>query len=220
MSDLGHGDALEQMPYFTGFVEGRRGEILDAALTVFGESGYEAGTMREIAKRVGVSEPALYRHYDSKEAILAEIVELAGDRIARQLTTIIDSFSADQVASQLRALIETRGELSFDLEAGQANLGAGGVLHILFHAAPHNDNFIGLLRSHLAEPLVRSVRAAIPRVDVGFGLSRPAEDTDARVRVFMSLFVGYFSTSIIFDAPAEDEAIVTALLGMMGWGDR
>ena len=49
----------EPYRYFEDFVEGRRGEILDAALAVFGEKGYEAGTMREIARRVGVTEPAI-----------------------------------------------------------------------------------------------------------------------------------------------------------------
>ena len=33
----------------------------------------------------------------------------------------------------------------------------------------------------------------------------------------MSLFVGYFMTSIVFDAPIDDDAIVDAMLAIMGW---
>ena len=44
--------SLTPFRYFADFIDGRRGEILDAALVVFGEKGYEAGTMREIAGRV------------------------------------------------------------------------------------------------------------------------------------------------------------------------
>ena len=33
----------------------------------------------------------------------------------------------------------------------------------------------------------------------------------------MSLFVGYFTTSLFFDAPPNDKAIVQAMLAIMGW---
>jgi AcrR family transcriptional regulator len=204
--------------YFSQFVEGRRGEILDAALAVFGEKGYEAGTMREIAKRVGVTEPAIYRHYESKEAILADIVATAGDRITEQLTSQLDAFDATDLDAKLLALIEMRRGLTAEKRSERA--GAGGVLHILFHAAPHNEHFISLLRAHLALPMVEAVRAAVPRVDAGFGITRSAEETNAKVRVFMSLFVGYFSTSVMFDTPPNDVAIADALMCMMGWQRR
>lgn len=203
------GNRVAPSHYFATFIEGRRGEILDAALAVFGEKGYEAGTMREIARRVGVTEPALYRHYESKEAILVDIVATAGDRISAGMRQGLASLDSDNVATTLHALIEMR--------RGAVRSDTGGVLHILFHAAPHNENFIGLLRAHLGEPMVASVREAIPRVDAGFGISRDAAEVDAKVRVFMSLFAGYFTTSLMFGAPPHDEAIVDALLAIMGW---
>jgi AcrR family transcriptional regulator len=198
--------------YFSAFVEGRRGEILDAGLAVFGDKGYEAGTMREIAARVGVSEPALYRHYESKEAILADIVATAGDRISSGMRAGLSTLSAENVGSMLHALIEMR--------RGAVTSDTGGVLHVLFHAAPHNSNFIGLLRAHLGQPMIDAVREAIPRVDAGFGIERSAAQVDAQVRVFMSLFAGYFTTNLIFDGPVYDDAVVEALLAIMGWETR
>jgi AcrR family transcriptional regulator len=64
-------------------VDGRRTDtkqrIRDVALDVFGERGWESATLREIAERIGITRPALYYHYDSKEAILASIHDdLAG----------------------------------------------------------------------------------------------------------------------------------------------
>jgi len=196
--------------YFTEFVEGRRGEILDAALAVFGEKGYEAGTMRAIAKRVGVTEPALYRHYESKEAILGDIVATAGDRISGDMRKRLDTVTADNVEPMLHALIEMRRGL-------KGKPGAGEVLHILFHAAPHNETFIGLLRAHIGTPMVGAVRATIPRIDAGFGIERTSDELEARIRVFMSLFAGYFTTSLVFDAPPNDGAVVDAMLAIMGW---
>jgi len=223
-------------PYFAAFIEGRRGEILDAALAVFGEKGYEAGTMRQIAKRVGVSEPALYRHYESKEAILADIVATAGDRISGEIRAALENVSGENIIPMLHAMIRMR-RASFaqktaavESQTGQSvvldrfapssiKTEAGSVLHVLFHAAPHNETFISLLRSHLGKPMVETVRAAVPRVDASFGIRRTQEDLDAKVRVFMSLFAGYFTTSLVFDAPPNDAAIVEAMLAIMGWNE-
>jgi AcrR family transcriptional regulator len=209
--------------YFSDFVEGRRGEILDAGLAVFGEKGYEAGTMREIAKRVGVTEPALYRHYESKEAILADIVATAGDRIAGEMLRGLAVVNGSNVVPMLHAFIEMRRR-GIDAKkhataAAREGMGAsaGGVMHILFHAAPHNETFIGLLRAHLGAPMVGAVRQTIPRVDADFGIERTEEEVEAKVRVFMSLFAGYFTTSLLFDAPPNDDAIVEAMLAIMGW---
>lgn len=224
---------LEPYRYFADFVEGRRGEILDAALAVFGEKGYEAGTMREIAKRVGVTEPAIYRHYESKEAILADIVATAGDRISGEMSKGFSAINGQNVSPMLHQILEMRRR-GIDAKraarakaagsggqgtvmAAAAHGGAGGVMHILMHAAPHNEQFISLLRAHLGTPMIEQVRALIPRVDADFGIERSSEEIDARVRVFMSLFAGYFSTGLFFDAPPNDSAIVEAMLAIMGW---
>ncbi len=63
-------------------VDGRRTDtrqrIHAAALEVFSEVGYERGSLQQIADRLGVTRPALYYHYRSKEEILAAIhAELA-----------------------------------------------------------------------------------------------------------------------------------------------
>ena len=223
---------IEPYCYFADFIEGRRGEILDAALAVFGEKGYEAGTMREIAARVGVSEPAIYRHYESKEAILADIVATAGDRISGYTRQGFARINGSNIKPMLYELLEMRrrgvavkqAERAAEPADSQSTVmaratkgGAGGVLHILFHAAPHNEHFIGLMRAHLSQPMMQNVREMIPRVDGTFGIERSAEETEARIRVFMSLFVGYFSTSLFFDDPPNDDAVVRAMLAIMGW---
>jgi AcrR family transcriptional regulator len=216
------------VPYFVDFIEGRKGEILDAALAVFGEKGYEAGTMREIAARVGVSEPAIYRHYASKEAILADIVATAGDRISAGIRNGLAAMNADNVATMLQGLIEIRRhamadspiDLMSDTPPAPLRSGAGRVLHVLAHAAPHNANFGRLLKAHLGQPVIAAVREAIPRIDAGFGITRTPDEVDAKVRVWMSLFAGYFTTTPLFDREPADSAIVDALLSIMGWNSR
>ncbi len=52
-----------------------REKIFDAAVDLFAEHGYDRTTVRDIAKAVGVTESAVYRHYPGKDAILEAIFE-------------------------------------------------------------------------------------------------------------------------------------------------
>ena len=49
------------------------------------EIGLARVTIKEVALRLGVTAPALYRHFDSKEQVLLEVVREAYERFARHL---------------------------------------------------------------------------------------------------------------------------------------
>ncbi|MER2027366.1 MAG: TetR/AcrR family transcriptional regulator [Lachnospiraceae bacterium] len=51
--------------------------ILDAALTLFAENGYNGTSVEQIAKAVGIKAPSLYKHYKSKEGILNALIDSA-----------------------------------------------------------------------------------------------------------------------------------------------
>lgn len=48
--------------------------IRDAALELFSEKGYPGTAMNDIAKKIGLTKPALYKHYASKQDIFDAIV--------------------------------------------------------------------------------------------------------------------------------------------------
>lgn len=48
--------------------EVRKQEILDTALKLFGENGYEKTSITDIAKAIGVAQGLCYRYFPSKEA--------------------------------------------------------------------------------------------------------------------------------------------------------
>ncbi|MFA7289720.1 MAG: TetR/AcrR family transcriptional regulator [Melioribacteraceae bacterium] len=48
--------------------------IIDEAIKIIHELGYQAFSIRELSKRVGVSEPAIYRHFLNKEDIVLGIL--------------------------------------------------------------------------------------------------------------------------------------------------
>jgi len=67
----------------TGAVKGlKRGLILDAAKKVFERDGLEGASLRAIAAEAGYTPAALYFHFDSKEAIYAELLQASLGRLA------------------------------------------------------------------------------------------------------------------------------------------
>jgi AcrR family transcriptional regulator len=65
-----------------GSVTPRRAEeILDAAVTLFRAKGYQNTTLEQIGAAVGISGPAIYNHYENKQAILIAAVEGVAERV-------------------------------------------------------------------------------------------------------------------------------------------
>jgi len=58
----------------------KRAAILDAAVTEFRQSGYEATSMDRIAASAGVSKRTVYNHFPSKEALFAQILQQLWER--------------------------------------------------------------------------------------------------------------------------------------------
>ena len=54
--------------------QGTKAKIMSAALDLFSRYGYAGSSIRHIAKEVGIRESAIYNHFESKEAILSEIL--------------------------------------------------------------------------------------------------------------------------------------------------
>jgi AcrR family transcriptional regulator len=60
--------------------ERRRAQILETALDVFTEGGFHASSTKEIARRVGVTEPTLFHYFGSKQALLAAVLAARDER--------------------------------------------------------------------------------------------------------------------------------------------
>ena len=53
----------------------RQKEIVEAALELITKKGIQGLTIKNLAKKIGITEPAIYRHYDNKIHILIAILE-------------------------------------------------------------------------------------------------------------------------------------------------
>ncbi len=56
----------------------RKRQVLEAAVRLFFEVGYEGASLRDLAARVGINKATIYHYFDSKEEILFHIVRRVG----------------------------------------------------------------------------------------------------------------------------------------------
>lgn len=52
-----------------------RARVLEAAITIFAEHGYDAATIKQIAAAVGVRQSNLYYHFENKQDLLRQVVD-------------------------------------------------------------------------------------------------------------------------------------------------
>lgn len=62
-----------------------REACVQAAHAVIAEQGLEALSLREVARRIGVSHQAPYKHYPSRDHLLAEVMRRCFERFAQRL---------------------------------------------------------------------------------------------------------------------------------------
>ena len=69
------------MPKVTeAYLETRRQQILDAAITCFARKGFHQTTMEEIGQEVGLSPGVAYRYFENKEDIILATIQDSLDR--------------------------------------------------------------------------------------------------------------------------------------------
>jgi AcrR family transcriptional regulator len=77
----------------------RRQQLLDVARKLFGEKGFEATSIEEIANRAGVSKPVVYGHFGGKEGIYAVVVD-------REMQQLLDRIVSALSGGHPRELLE------------------------------------------------------------------------------------------------------------------
>ncbi len=66
----------------------RRDQIFEAGARLFAEKGYGRTSLQEVADALGVTKPALYYYYRSKEELLFEITSFVMDRVTADLREV------------------------------------------------------------------------------------------------------------------------------------
>jgi AcrR family transcriptional regulator len=93
----------------------RRTEILGAAARLFAARGFHGVSIEDIGGAVGVSGPALYRHFSGKEALLTEMLLDVSSRLRESAVAVVTA--CDGAAETLDALIDAQITFALDQPA-------------------------------------------------------------------------------------------------------
>jgi AcrR family transcriptional regulator len=163
--------------------------VLDVALALFNQQGYDKTSLRDIAEELGVTKAALYYHFQRKEDILLEL-HLRLHALGRQAVDAlrrVDTARAtpDQWADLIEQVIE---QMQSNRELFLLHQRNHGALEDLAHSAQHqaeHDDLEGQFRRIVAQPslpLALRVRLACA-IGAVAGALMHAEDTFAGASV-------------------------------------
>lgn len=69
---------------------GRREHLIRLAADLFAEKGFQATTVRDIAREAGILSGSLYHHFDSKESIVDEVLSHFFDEVLTAYRAVVD----------------------------------------------------------------------------------------------------------------------------------
>jgi len=181
--------------------------ILQKALELFSEKGYDATSVREICEAAGITKPTLYHFYGSKEGVYRAIVEGALDRFQRDLVLALGAEGSlrDRLVRMAQAYVEgTRREPDL-----------ARFVMALIHNSPRSAPATDLMGFYqrILDALALTVDAAVARGEVRAG------PTDVRLLVFMGALGEAMHGHLLVGrpdlTPALAETLVDTVLG--GW---
>lgn len=112
--------------------EGPRQRILDVALELLAEHGYEGASLQQVADRVGLHKSSLFHHFRSKEELAREVYRGLAERLLKRLEPLLaedpprlesllaaleasaDHFAAEPASARLlmRLMVTRRAEMA------------------------------------------------------------------------------------------------------------
>jgi AcrR family transcriptional regulator len=173
----------------------RRLELINAAGRLFASRGYYAVTVDDLGEALGLSGPALYRHFPSKEALLVAVF----DQVIAQQTERLHEALAE--AADPRTALESmvRSHVQFSVEQRE-NM---AVWHQEFHHLPEADRWrLRRAQRLYVEEWVHVVHELRPELD------------DAGVRALVHGVLGLLQSPSDFRSGLSDEGVRNLLMSM------
>ena len=189
--------------------------LVDAALGLFAERGFEGATTAQIAALAGVAEKTLFANFGSKERLYqaalepATILTLMMPEAIRTLTPVFDH-PPDDLRALLHAVLDNR--IRF------ARAHAREVKLLAQHLLTRPEGilaFAGAFRERIAPHLMPVIERLVAR-----GALRSDVPPLTMVRVIVSSAAGYVLTRVVFlpDLAWDDEREIEHLVAMLADG--
>lgn len=174
--------------------------IVRAAIEVIAERGFRGAATSEIARRAGVAEGTIFRHFKTKQLLLDHILEPFVERVLapiafRDVHRLIDS-DYPEFADFLRVFARNR------LEVARENLPA---LRIFLQEVPLSPELRAMVFRHIGRHLVPELLAVIRKYQARGQIRDDPPETV--LRILMSAVGGYIITrlAILPEYPWNDD---------------
>ncbi|MDF2855546.1 MAG: TetR family transcriptional regulator [Neobacillus sp.] len=178
-------------------------KILVAAIGIFSEKGYAASSTSEIAKKAGVAEGTIFRHYKTKKDLLTSIVvplmtKLIAPFVVNDFNKVLDR-QFERVEDFLRATIENRRDVLIRLLP---------VIKIMFQEIPFHQELREQFFEQIAKKIFDRVSLLIKGYqDKGQIIEMPAESV---ARLAITSVLGFlFSRYVLFPHLEWDDELET-----------
>lgn len=79
----------------------RRTDIISAAIEVFADTCYYRATTAQVAQRVQISQPYVFRFFATKEQLMFAALEVSWLRIFESLHQVIEAASSERLEAEL-----------------------------------------------------------------------------------------------------------------------
>ncbi|BAQ10156.1 TetR/AcrR family transcriptional regulator [Sporosarcina sp. FSL W7-1349] len=165
-------------------------QIVVAAIDIFAEKGFAATSTNEIAKKAGVAEGTIFRHWKTKKDLLLSIVspmmvKMLAPFIIKDLNKVLDQEYAT-FEDFVRAMVENRQKF---LEKNMS------ILKILLQEIPFHPELRELFIEHVGKKvLARFIEIIEHYQSKGQLADLPATTV---VRLAGSTILGYFATKYV-----------------------
>lgn len=172
----------------------RRLRILNAAAELFHARGYATTSIDAIGERAGVTGPAVYRHFPSKQELLLELLEMA---VAKALGDPAAEPGSD-AAARLETMVRN---IVVHALAERALIGLLYAVHD--RGAEADRQKLGRIRSTVVARWSEALREARPEL--------PAAEADTYVQAAMSVVAGIARR----DAAADPDLYTRLIVGLL-----
>lgn len=173
--------------------EERREAFIEKAIEFFAEEGFESST-RELARRLGVTQPLLYRYFPSKEDLINEVYEVVYVNRWRDAWSGLLTDRSRPMSDRLLRFYDEYTDKIFQPDWLRIFLFSG------LKGVDINKRYLALVRHRILEPIVREAQ-----VEAGFPERDPTDEEVELAWVMHGGIIYYGVRALVYQTSTLDD---------------